>query len=110
MRNNIGLNDRTKYLLLVILENDGNVESIKELGYDYIQITDLIKNEISQNNIVFNNGKIQITNEGLELKNFLAKKLNYTSLETLITPQLSSIIEYPSNDQFFVPSEKELPD
>lgn len=110
MNNNIELTDKAKYLLLVILENDGNIESLKDLGYDYVQITDLIKNEISLKNIVFTNGKISITEQGLKMKDILAKKLNYNNLESLISPQLSSIIEQPSNEQFFIPSEKELPD
>lgn len=104
------LTDKARYLLLVVLENDGNIESIKELGYDYSQITELIKKEIELNNIVFNNDKIEVTEQGLLLKNYLAKKLNYSSLETLISPKLSDIIEEPLENQFFIPSEKELPD
>lgn len=106
----IVLADDAKYLLLVILENDGNIESLRELGYDYSQITDLIKNEIVTNNITFNNGKIEITEQGLKLKNLLAKKLNYTNLEMLITPKISDIIEEPVDNQIFIPSENELPD
>jgi hypothetical protein len=110
MESNIVLTDETKYLLLVILENDGNVESIKDLGYDYNQITELIKNEIKLKNIIFSDNKIEITQEGIKLKNYLAKKLNYSNLEALISPQLSDIIEVPVDSQIFIPSEKELPD
>lgn len=110
MKNNIILSDKARYLLLTILENDGNVESIRKLGYDYSQITTLIKKEIELDNIVFNNGKVDITEKGLSLKSYLAKKLNYSNLETLISPQISDIIEEPAEDYFFIPSEKELPD
>jgi len=104
------LTDKARYLFLIILENDGNIESIRELGYDYSQITELIKKEIELENIIFNGGKIIITEKGILLKNSLAKKLNYTTLESLISPKLSDLIEISNDNQFFIPSEDELPD
>ena len=104
------MDDRVKYLLLLILENNGNIEQLVELGYSYTQVSELIKEEISLGNAIFSENKIVITDKGVVLKDELSKRLEYSKLENLISPLLSAFIKDNKDESFFIPSLDELPD
>lgn len=110
MDNDIMLPNNIRYMLLLILEKDGNIEELKNIGYSYEKISEIINNEIKVGTIVLENNKFQITQEGVILKDKLITSLNYSNLETLVSPQISNMIIEKKDDSFFIPSQNDLPD
>jgi hypothetical protein len=110
MDNDITLPNNIRYMLLLILEKDGNIEELKNIGYSYEKISEIINNEIKVGTILLENNRFQITQKGIILKNELIASLNYSNLETLVSPQISNIITEKKDDSFFIPSQNDLPD
>ncbi|MDR6370567.1 hypothetical protein J2795_002279 [Chryseobacterium bernardetii] len=106
---NIEIPDNVRYILLLILEKDGNIEQLKNIGYTYEKISELISFEINEKTVILEDNKFKITEKGLILKENLIEILNYSSIENLISPQVSDIIKN-KNDDFFIPSQNDLPD
>ncbi|WP_340073716.1 hypothetical protein [Leptobacterium sp. I13] len=98
-----------KHLLLTIIGNDGNIDDLNKIGYDYLKIKSLIKNEIEIGNAQFENDELKLTEKGDELKKELGKQLNYDGFEEIVLPKISSKIdELIANNKIFIPSEDEL--
>lgn len=106
---NNAIPDNVRYILLLILEKDGNIEQLKNIGYTYEDISKLINNEINLGTVILNNNKFQITSQGLNIKSKLVENLNYSNIENLISPKVSDLIK-DKNDNFFIPAENDLPD
>lgn len=107
-KNNIS--NEVRFLILTIIQNDGNIEELRSIGYNYQQITNLIKNEVNDGYATFIDNNLKLTDTGEELKKELSKKLEYVGVGKLISPKISSFIETQNEEIFFIPSEKELPD
>lgn len=98
-----------KHLLLTIIGNDGNIDDLNKIGYDYLKIKILIKNEIKIGNAQFENNELKLTEKGDELRKELGKQLNYDGFEEIVLPKLSSKIdELFLESKLFIPSEDEL--
>jgi hypothetical protein len=98
-----------KHLLLTIIGNDGNIDDLNKIGYDYLKIKILIKDEIEIGNAQFENNELKLTNKGDKLRNKLGKQLNYEGLDEIVLPKLSSKIdELFLKEKLFIPSENEL--
>jgi len=104
------MDDKVKYLLLLILENNGNIEQLIEYGYTYSEVSNFIKKEIEYKNAIYFDNKLIITEKGIKLKNELSKKLEYSNIENLISPLLSALIKDNKDEQIFIPLLDELPD
>lgn len=103
------LSVEVKHLLLTIIGNDGNIDDLNKIGYDYLKIKILIKNEIERGNAQFENNELKLTKNGDELRKELGKKLNYDGFEEIVLPKLSSKIdELILENKLFIPSEDEL--
>jgi|GEM_PF-1852771 len=110
MQEGNNISNEVRFLILTIIENDGNIEELRTIGYNYQQITNLIKEEVKIGNATFVDNNLQLTDVGREVKKQLSEKLEYVGIEKLISPKISSFIEDHNEDVFFIPSEKELPD
>ena len=98
-----------KHLLLTVINNDGDIDDLNKIGYDYLKIKNLIKEEIENGNAIFENSELKLTEKGIKFKSELAKKLNYQGVEEVISPKLSSKIEdLFLQSELFIPSEDEL--
>ena len=98
-----------KHLLLTVIDNDGNIDDLNKIGFDYLKIKTLIKEEIEIGNAQFDDNQLKLTEKGNKLRDNLGKKLNYVGLEEIVLPKLSSKIdELFLLDTLFIPSEEEL--
>ncbi len=101
--------NETRFLLLTIIDNDGDIDDLKKNGYSYFQITSFIKNEIQLGNAHFSNNILTLTEKGLQIKNELVEKLDYQNSNKVVAPKLSGIIKTKiRDDSIFIPSENEL--
>jgi len=96
--------------VLIIIEKNVSIDDLYNSGYKYFQITKFLKNEISSKNAELKDGKLVITDKGIEEKIKLIKQLDINKNEKIVLPQMSS----KSNDllnitDVFIPSENELP-
>jgi hypothetical protein len=109
MREPINIPLEIKHLLLTIIGNDGNIDDLNKIGYDYLKIKTLIKNEIENGNAQFDNNELKLTVKGNILKGKLGKQLNYEGVEEIVLPKMSSKIdEIFLKNKIFIPSENEL--
>lgn len=103
------ISPEARLLLLIIIEKNGSIDDLYNLGYEYFQITKFLKDEIQAKNAKLIDGQLHITEKGLEEKLSLIKKLNKDKSEKIIMPQLSKKDKsrYLKND-VFIPSQDEL--
>ncbi|TDS14233.1 hypothetical protein DFQ03_2310 [Maribacter caenipelagi] len=103
------ISNQVRFLLLTIIENDGDIDEFRRLGYSYFQIKDFIKGEIKNGNAEFADSILGLTEQGLEVRNKLSEELNYKHSGKVVSPKLSSKIqEIFNSDTIFIPSENEL--
>lgn len=103
------LTKEAKLLLLIIIEKNGSIDDLYNLGYEYVQITNFLKDEIANNNASFENGKLLITEKGLKEKNELSKELKIYKSDRVVRPQLSKKdSEIFKLTDIFIPSEDDL--
>lgn len=102
---------KPRLLLLKIIEKNGSIDDLYNMGYKYFQITQFLKNEIELGNAVFNNGVLEITDLGMLEKSKLLKEAGVTKLDRVIMPQISmeNKSEQIDINDVFIPSKDELP-
>ena len=103
--------DKIRLLLLQIIEKNGSIDDLYNLGYKYFQITQLLKNEIEQKNASFSDGLLRITEKGIKERELLLKKSGAKKINKIILPQLSgeNKLEPIDVNEVFIPSRDELP-
>lgn len=98
-----------KHLLLTIIDNDGDINDLNKIGYDYLKIKNLIKEEIEAGNATFDNNNLRLTQAGIEYRKKLSKTLNYDKIEEIISPKISGKIDdFDLKQKLFIPSENEI--
>lgn len=96
-----------RLLLLVIIEKNGSIDDLNNIGYEYFQITKFLKEEITNKNAIIDNGDLRLTEQGYEEKLTLMKVLNMNKTNRIVLP-LFSKIERASNNDVFIPYEDDL--
>jgi transcriptional regulator of heat shock response len=96
-----------RLLLLVIIEKNGSIDDLNDMGYEYFQITKFLKEEITNKNAIIDNGDLKLTKKGFEDKLTLMKVLNINKTNRIVLP-LFSKIERSSNNDVFIPYEDDL--
>jgi hypothetical protein len=102
------LPEHIKSFLLKIINKNGNIEPLKELGYEYSQIVTFIKNEISDRNAEYKNGELKLTPKGIEILKNLENKTNKKGSSKWIEPELQSRISKLDKNDVFLPNKDDL--
>lgn len=97
------------FYLLKILNHDGNIEPLIELGYDYLEVIQLVNDIMTQGYASTNNdGVIKVTNEGKAKIKSLEKVLNKENQSKWIEPEYKSKITPLKRNEIYVPFLEEL--
>ena len=100
-----------RYLLYKIIENNGNINLLVDLGYTYSEILDLIKIEKENNFFLIKKNSFILSEKGIKELNVLKSKLNIKNEDSLITPLYSELINNTnSKNILFIPDQNDLPD
>jgi hypothetical protein len=91
-----------RLLLLKIIRFNGNVQPLIELGHNFADVIDAIKEEQSLGNVDWVNGKISMTDKGLEEIATLEKKVGRKF--PWIEPETESKIKKLGEDEIYIPS------
>lgn len=109
-KNNNSNEDEVRLRVLLIIEKNGSIDDLYNLGFKYFQITKFLKEEISNKNAKLEDGKLIITEKGIQEKQKIIDSLQIEKLEKYVMPQLSSQkMDFMDIDELFIPSENELP-
>lgn len=102
------MDNNIKILLLKIIKFNGDISPLIKLGYQYSQIIDSIKNEISEGNAERKNGMLLITEKGNSLIEDISKKMNRKDSNKWIEPEIESKIPKIPINFIFLPNQNEL--
>ncbi|WP_339885616.1 hypothetical protein [Polaribacter vadi] len=109
-KNNISNEEEIRLRVLLIIEKNGSIDDLYNLGFKYFQITKFLKEEISSKNAKLEEGKLIITEKGIQEKEKIINNLKIEKLGKYVMPQLSSQkLDLIDTDELFIPSENELP-
>lgn len=98
-----------RLFLLKIIATNGNIEPLNELGYEYSQIVDFIKFEMSENNAEHIKGKLSLTDKGMALLKALEKSGKRRSgPNSWIEPEIQSKISKLEKNDIFLPNQNDL--
>ena len=97
-----------RLFLLKILDNNGNIEPLSEIGYEYSQIVTLIKQEITENNAEYKNGELKLTVKGKDLLSKMETDKNKKGSGTWIEPEIQSKISILEKDDVYLPNQNDL--
>lgn len=97
-----------RLFLLKIIDHNGNIEPLSELGYEYSQIVVFIKQEIDENNAEYKNGKLILTEKGKELLMMLEKSKNKKGSNSWIEPEIQSKTSILNKNDVFLPNQNDL--
>ncbi len=105
------LNDEERLLLLQLIDNNGSVEDLFDLGYKYFQITAFIKTEIANGNAILQNEVLCLSDAGVKEKDRIIENLGLRASGKFVMPKLASKIDNDKMDlsDIFVPSGDDLP-
>jgi hypothetical protein len=105
------LDIKTQILLLNIIEKNGSIDDLYNLGYKYFQITQFLKSEIESGNAIFIDGILDITELGLKKKEKLLEEAGANKLGKILLPQISmeNRVDSINIEEIFIPSKDELP-
>ena len=102
------LPNQVRLFLLKIIDNNGNIEPLSELGYEYSQIVNFIKHEINENNAAYNNGELILTLQGKSLIVSLEKEKKKKGSNTWIEQEIQSKISILDKNDVFLPNQNDL--
>jgi len=94
--------------LLKIIKHNGDVTALAKQGLEFVQITSLIKEEISKGNAEFVNGKLLLSESGHKRLAELNKAHNYYNSQEWILPEYHSKIEQIDINEIYVPRKLDL--
>lgn len=97
-----------RLLLLTIIEKNGSIDELFEIGYKYFQISIFLKSEIELGNAEYVQDILVITEKGLSEKKALAESLNFKKAEVFLTKKMSESETKIDIDEIFIPSPDEL--
>ena len=101
-------NNKSKLLLLRIIKFNGNIEPLEKMGFEYVQISEMIKNEITLRNAAIINGELKVTEQGNMLINELNAKYSNQNSEKWIEPEYHSKVEKLKKNDIYLPNPNEL--
>jgi hypothetical protein len=100
------LPEQIRLYLLKVIYNNGNIEPLRLMGYEYTQIIMFINFELEENNAEYINGKLILTKKGNE---FLAElENNKKGPGRWIEPEIQSRIAKIEKNDIFLPSQNDL--
>jgi hypothetical protein len=102
------LPEHIRLLLLKILDKNGNIEPLSEIGYEYSQIVSFIKYEINDENAEYKNGELKLTQKGRELLLFLEKNKKKKGSNAWIEPEIQSKTSILEKDDVYLPNQNDL--
>jgi len=98
----------SKLLLLKIIKFNGNIEPLEKLGFEYVQIAEMIKEEISSKNAAIINGELTLTNKGELLIQSLNKNFSRQNSEEWIEPEYHNRVAKLDENDVYLPDQNEL--
>jgi len=107
------INMKEKYLVLLLqlVKADGSVEALLKNGLEYSQIANLILQVKQDSYIAEKEGRLELTDLGLEKLKELSKKANRKNIDTWISPSYENRIDKSEKLNVFdiyIPNRKEL--
>lgn len=102
------LPNHVRLFLLKILDNNGNIEPLSELGYEYSQIVGFIKQEINEKNSEYKNGELILTEKGKDLLLKLEKEKKKKGSNAWIEPEIQSKTSILDKNDVFLPNQNDL--
>jgi len=100
------LPEQIRLYLLKVINYNGNIEPIRLLGYEYSQIVMFINFEVSEQNAIYTNGKLILTDKGLSLLKELEK--NKKGSDRWIEPEIYSKISKTDKNDIYLPNQNDL--
>jgi hypothetical protein len=102
------MNEKELYLLLVVIQNNGNVKRLTREGISYLKIAELTNEAIVNNLVIYNDDIITLSEKGLDLLNQLGKNYKKTNKEEWIEKDLKNKIQKLNKNIIFVPKQNDL--
>ncbi len=103
------MNERKfKSYVLKLVDKDGNVEPLLDLGYNYAEIADIIENLISTGLVINDNGILSLSENGISFINNESKDSNKKHKQIWIEPEHHSRIDKLKLNEVYLPELEEL--
>jgi len=97
-----------KLFLLKIGKYNGDVTPLIKMGYEYVQIIQLIDQLIAEGHLIKEKSKVQLTEKGLSEIDALNKSLNRRNSAKWIEPDNASRVAKINKNDVFLPDQNEL--
>lgn len=105
---NMELSRQARCYLLRIINSNGNIEPLREIGYEYFQIASFINIEIEQGNVESVQGVSVLTSKGLDELKILSSKNLKSGSSQWIEPEIQSKILNSGKKVLFLPNQDDL--
>jgi hypothetical protein len=102
------MKNKNLYLLLEIVNNNGDIRKLLREGLNYKKIGELTADAISKGYLIFEQEKLKLSFEGVNLIADLAQKYKKINKEEWIEPETKSKIAHIEKDFIFLPNRNEL--
>lgn len=102
------LNNNELYLLIHIIKFNGNLKKLIRNDISYVEIVKNMKVLIEDKYLSYEEGKLNLTEEGEKLYIELSKKYKNTDKNKWIEKELQSKIEKLDIDFIYLPNQNEL--
>lgn len=102
------LSKNIRIFLLKIIDKNGNVEPLREFGYEYSQIISFISDEVIKNNAEHKNGKLSLTEKGKSLLGSLEEQKQVSGSKRWIEPEFQNRISKLDKNDVFLPNQDDL--
>ena len=101
-------NNNVLLILLRIIKYDGSLDPLTGLGYEYVQIVQLLKDLEAKRFVKKENGVLTLTDLGNNKLEELIKKLGKKNAEMWIEPEIHSRVMKLDEDDVYLPSQNAL--
>ena len=101
-------NNNVLLILLRIIKYDGSLSPLVELGYEYVQIIQFLKQLETEGVIQKDKGVLTLTKLGNDKMEELIKKLGKKNAEMWIEPEIHSRVMKLDEEDVYLPSQNAL--
>ena len=96
------------YILLEIIDQNGDIRRLVNEGLDYKSIGDLTNEALKDNYLILKDKKLILTEKGLQKKENDSSNFKRVNKSEWILPSLKNQIKKISKNDIFLPEEDEL--
>ena len=102
------MNEKHLYMLLKIINNNGNINNLNSEGVSFSKIAVLTNKAISAGLVILSNNKIELSQKGLEKIQELEVLYKKTNKEEWIEKDIKSKIPKLDKNLIYLPDQNEL--